>query len=277
MNYPCKTPLLGCLVLTSLSIGCASANSKATWTSIVARCAKNDTVKKTVYFGPSNVVGPGSLWRKTPDGYNVRDLLSGLEPSDDGRKKLVLEGSVSTCQGTSSQEFSAGAKVDLESKLAPASAGLSADLKRASKVVVNVNGWSWDQILEGPFEKTINGAPTSSYVTDLVKEENRRVLNKAVRIAGFDADLTFSTAVAGELKGKYKDSLGQLGDSDLSAKVSLKWVNDTTLKISSPNPFYVAGTFIRWRGDGAAGPAKSAFSPEPLAKGARVATDAKGK
>lgn len=247
---------LAVAVLSLVSVPCDASGRRpaadASWKEVIKRCADNPTLGKLIYFGPSNVVGPGSIWRKTDDGYNLRRLFSDLGGAD-VVKPLIQVGNPASCTGISSSSFKIGLQASLENKIVPVSAGLGIDYKKAREVKVTVDSWAWDQIVEGSFVDFVKAHP-NSYTQD-ISQPARFFIGKALKIIGFTAELTFSREVAAELKAQYSGPVASLGQSDLAASLPISWKNDTTLVIKAgAEPFYVAGELWDYSDVGVAGP-----------------------
>ena len=75
---------------------------------------------------------------------------------------------------------------------------------------------------------------------------DRWVIEKAIRITGFAADLDFDSSFGASLKRKL--SANDLSGVDNST-FSLKWSGDTHLTVLSKDPFYIWGEKSRWAKD----------------------------
>ena len=247
---------LALAVVSLVAVPCDASGRRpgadASWKEVIKRCAGNATLGKLIYFGPSNVVGPGSIWRKTDDGYNLRRLVSDLG-SADAVKPLIQEGSSASCTGSSSSSFKVGLQASLENNIVPVTAGLGIDYKKARAVKVTVDTWAWDQIVEGAFVDFVKAHP-NNYTQD-ISQPARFFVGKALKIIGFTAELTFSREVAIDLQAMVPIQVASLGQSDLAASLPISWKNDTTLVIKAgAEPFYVAGELWDYSDVGVAGP-----------------------
>lgn len=264
---------LAVAVVSLVSVPCDASSRRpaadASWKEVIKRCADNQTLGKLVYFGPSNVVGPGSIWRKNGEGYNLRRLVSELG-SADAVKPLIQIGIAASCTGISSSSFKIGLQASLENKIVPVTAGLGIDYKKAQEVKVTVDSWAWDQIVEGSFVDFVKAHP-NNYTQD-ISQPARFFVGKALKIIGFTAELTFSREVAAELRAQYSGPVASLGQSDLAASLPISWKNDTTLVIKAgAEPFYVAGELWDYSDVGVAGP------QDPIDKSVPFAGDGVGR
>src|SRR5438046_4482937 len=124
----------------ALAMGGCSPNGKSAWQDVIRHCASSDlNGKHVLYFGPSNAIGPGSIWRKDTQGeFRLRyDLAQMPPPSQDYRANFTE----TTCDGTWSSGFNLGATASIAATAA--SADLQADFKKAKKVSAKANSVAW--------------------------------------------------------------------------------------------------------------------------------------
>lgn len=234
-------------VAVSSLAGCGTNDAKSAWNDVVKKCAASDLTAKTVlYFGPTNNVGPGSIWREGPEGgYRLRWTDKDLTWASN----VVQPGGPLACEGKVVADFSGKASVGLTSLVAPASGELAGDLKRARTISAKANALAWDTIKEGPYEQHVNNLPQDSGVKQELHSGTRLVMVRALRVSGFTADLTFSQSDAASLKAKFNGEITSGVDAELSAGLSATWTNDTTLKISASD-FYIAGELGQYTSTG---------------------------
>ena len=80
------------LILWTTSHGMAQGNVKDAWMKVFKNCSDAQMVykKNLVFFGPSNTIGLGSIWKKAPDGgYNARYSFEDLIPNAEARNFVV--------------------------------------------------------------------------------------------------------------------------------------------------------------------------------------------
>lgn len=219
--------------------GCVQDTAKEAWNVIVKNCAGSDLTGGAIqYFGPSNNVGPGSVWRPGPDGgYRLRYSLGDMP----GEKNFITRGEPYKCDGSKTTSFGLNAAVGLTTSLAPVSAELANDLKKAKSIEVQAQIIAWDLVREGPFESYIKTLPASSGVRDDLNRGDRLVLYRALRVSGYTAQLKFSASDAASLKAKYSGPLPKALTGDIGAQLSANWADDTTLKLTSSSDCYIAG------------------------------------
>ncbi len=246
--------ILVLLAFCFLLVGCED-DAKTAWTNVIKKCADNDLNGKTIlYFGPSNTLGPGSVWREGNNGgYYVRYDLEQMS----GHEMFINKGVPSTCDGTSTTKFGLKASIGLTSSVVPASGELVNDFKKAKDIQVKASSIAWDNVIEGSYETFVKTAPLSAIREDLDKN-NRRVLSRALRISGYSATLEFNDSDAIALKGKYS---GGLPVGDVGAEISTSWSSSNKLTITSTRDFYIAGELVPFKSGGFAAKGDAFGSP----------------
>lgn len=212
-------------------------NSQQAWQAILKKCAESNLLgSNIVYFGASNKVGPGSVWRKAKDGsYRLFYELSDLEVDPQKRASLVVINNAVGCQGSANSQWAVNLGLPFESSTTPLKLDVSADLKRARKVSVTITGYAMDELKEGPYEDLIRNNPR--LIQNL---ESFVIASNAIRITGFTADFDFPEGVAAELRPKYKDNFVSLKEG---ATLKSNWTSDTNLKMTATEPFYMLAGF----------------------------------
>jgi hypothetical protein len=227
--------------------GCSASDAKSAWNDIVKKCAKSDlNAKEILYFGPSNNVGPASIWRTVDTGgYRLRWTSADMP----GAEVAVLKGNEMSCQGTAKHDFSGKASAGLVTSITPASGEVAAEFGRARKVTVNADALAWDTLKEGPFEQYVRGLPDTNPIKQELGTNTRLVSVRALRVQGFSAELEFTATEAASLKAKYQGALPAQLTGELNAGLQGQWKNETTLKITAQD-FYIAGEFGQYRATG---------------------------
>jgi len=251
--------LAACLPLLSA----CNDSGKTAWTSVAEDCAVSDlNGKKILFFGPSNVLGPGSIWRQPSaengGGYRVRYKSDAIP----NQSSWSSSGGDFACQGNRTTTLTGGATAGFASDLAPLSAETKADFERAKTAEIKVQKMRWDMLLEGPFENAILALPADNSVRQDLTKPGRYILYRALKVQGFEAKLSFDTKTGAELQSKYTGGALKSVNGEFGAGLSFKWLNESELVISAPNDFYIAGELVRFEsGGGFANAGKSRFSP----------------
>src|SRR5258706_15392085 len=107
MNNAWSRKTVGTVVLISVACvdcACTPKNAKALWTAGLKKCAQNDLLGPNIlYFGPSNALGPGTIFQKFADGgTQPSHLLNEYAPSPNG---LMSPAQTFTCSPDSSSSI----------------------------------------------------------------------------------------------------------------------------------------------------------------------------
>jgi hypothetical protein len=229
------------------------------WHLLAKDCAVNDlNGDKVLYFGPSNVLGPGSVWREASadagGGYRVRwDSTAIPTPAT-----WAKTGAEFTCQGSKTSKISGGATAKFTSQLAPLNGQVAADLSRATSVEVKASKMKWDLLLEGPYEQAVRQLAANSAIRQDLEKPGRLVMYRALKVQGFEARMSFDRSAAAELQAKYSGGALQKLNGELGAGLNVKWTSETEMVITAPGDFYVAGELVPYETTGFASVAAAA-------------------
>jgi hypothetical protein len=231
--------MLGAMLLLS---GCPN-NSSNVIKPIIDSCADDHLTSNAVlYFGPSNQIGPGSIWARlgVNGGYQpqwrVDDL--GLD-----YLKVVQPGKAFQCDFSKNSTFTAGGGLSVLSQAANVSAEVKSDLARAKAIKVSASEVAWDTVIAGPYLVELNAIVDANIKSD-VYGKNRLVVRRALRLSGYKAMLEFDSSVKPEIKAKYDGvKLGATAVGEVGAQLSAKWTTDDKLELTALESVYVAGEF----------------------------------
>jgi hypothetical protein len=234
----------GALVLLAAILsnaGCTAPTARDAWQTTFGSCVESDVLKTAVYLGPSNPVGPGSIWRRTADGsLNLRWTLEDLALTVN---EVVAEGQPVTCDHESATTLEVSPEVFLQSALLPTDPRLQTALKSSTRTDVGIEYYRVNSLKEGPFEAALRSLPHASDVANEFKYNDRYVLVAGVEVSGLTMDLHFTASDATSLKALIP--VNQPVDFKVGVALELRWINDTTVRMTSKGPFYVAGKFAR--------------------------------
>lgn len=248
--------------------GCAkAATARQMYRDVLRKCTNADQIGgRELYMGPSNPVGPGSVWRRAAGGYNLRWTLDRAIPNESERQQLIQPGTDASCQGVSITKSKLAPSFSI-SGIVPVTGELSGDLSAARTVTLSTDFWRWDQIQELPYESAINQLRSngSHYALDL-SQPDRFVVGKALRVRGITAELSFDATRIGTLKAKYPAlAIAPGATADLGGGVSASWSNQTTLKMQSGGDFYIAVQLYPWSETGLASGQPELLIVSPIA------------
>lgn len=207
-------------------------------------CAADQLQSKAVlYFGPSNQIGPGSIWSRlgAQGGYQPQWRMKDLHLNS---ADVVEPGKSFPCDYSKNATLTAEGGLSAFSPTANVSADLKADFARAKTIKVSASGAAWDTVIEGPYKAQLRKISDADMKRDIFGM-NRLVVRRALRLSGYKAVLDFDTKVAPAIKAKYDGmKLGSKMVGEVGAEFTAKWTNDEKLELSAADNVYVAGEFV---------------------------------
>jgi len=226
-------------------------NLKKEWMKVLQACNAGQTFgNETVFFGPSNSIGIGSVWRKTDSkGYNPRFELSDIVIDSTVRKSIIKRGvTTSQCAPNKNNAWESSISVPVLGPIFNLT-GLDLLLHKARKTTISVENLAVDMVKEVPFEQAIAALakkdPQNPYILDIFNNPGRLVVTKAYRLTGMSIKLDYDPKDLDSLKTKYPTggSITLGGDKGIKVEFSYKSTTDVTIKL--PAEVYIAGEFSR--------------------------------
>lgn len=209
------------------------------WRTAIRSCAQTDILGENefVFFGPSNNIPPGSIWRKSNDGrlflrWNVNDY----EPLRGDA--LTQKGAWVSCRFATNVVGSADPGVFLDGDLSAVSAKLSTALKKSTSARIGFDQWRLDLLKEGPYLDAVR--QVDRMARDLGAPD-RIVMHKGILIRGFFLELGFRKDLSAEMDALVDDP-AIVGGS----KLRIERTADSSLRIASASEVYVAGAFAEY-------------------------------
>lgn len=232
------------VAVLSMGASCSGPSGGNATQEFVNGCADSDLNSKGIlYFGPSNQIGPGSVWsRLGPNGgyqpqWRNKDL--GI---DDG---VIDKGKSFQCDLSKSSKLAANAGLSVISSVANASADAKTDFSRGQIVRVTTKGAAWDTVVAGPYNAEIKKIANAGIRADIVNP-NRIMLRRALRLDGYRVTMEFDASIKPEIKAKYSGKiLGKDTVGDVGANLSAQWTSDDKLELTASEGVYVAGEFAQ--------------------------------
>lgn len=231
--------MVACIALSACA---ATPNSGDGGRQYVNSCSDSDLNSKSVlYFGPSNQIGPGSVWIRLGinGGYQPQWRMEDLGVDT----TVVAPGLSFECSITATSQLTADAGLSVLSKVTTVSADVKSDFSHAKSIQVSSTKAAWDTLVAGPWSQRIDGLKNAAIRAD-VQGKNRLVLNRALKLSDYKAVLDFDTAVKPEIKAKYDGKLlssTQVGE--VGAQLTASWTQDGKLELTAKGDIYVAGEF----------------------------------
>ena len=210
-------------------------DARSAWINVLAKCASTQFLGSNVFFfGVSNSVGPGSVWRRESDGsLRLRFDLNELEPDAAKRVALVEQGNTADCSGQAGTKWSIALGLPFESQISGLNATLAGELRKARSVTVGVSSWNADLLRERAYEQLLKVRP--EYGDEFIGDD-RFVAENAIRVMGFNSSFEFDKSAVGDVKGNL--AVGPITLSN-GTKLQADWESDTKLKLTSSEPFYI--------------------------------------
>lgn len=243
--------------------GCdGKRDARAAWNDLLKQCAVSDVLSaKVLFFGVSNQIGPGSIWRQMPEGgfalrWIVKDPPIGPVSQKPG-----------TCSGDTKKTFQASAGLQLDNAAIPVGGDLKTEFQRAKSITIKPTAFQWFDVIEGEYENFIRTKADPKIREDMTPANARLVMGRALQIQGFSAELVFDSSTGLDVKGKVQE--GALPITNLGFNGTAKWVGNEHLTITTQDPAYLAGELRKYNG-GFAGPGEKVLGVVVDAGGARV-------
>lgn len=209
-------------------------------------CAKDELQSNAViYFGPSNQIGPGSIWSRlgSNEGYQPQWRSKDLNLN---YAEVVELGTAFPCDFSKNAKLTAKGGISALSPAANVSADLEADFAQAKTIKVSAREAAWDTVVEGPYKVQLKKISNPDIKSD-VFGPNRLVVRRALRLSGYKAVMDFDTSVAPAIKAKYDGmKLGAKVVGEVGAEFNAKWTTDEKLELSAADNVYVAGEFVEF-------------------------------
>jgi hypothetical protein len=192
-----------------------SQDASTAWRNILRKCAKSDLIgTQSLFFGVSNTIGPGSVWRIAND-KSIRLMfeLSDAFPNDSDQAKLVKVNNVASCLGSSSSSWNIKLGLPFSTGVTPLSLNIGALLGQAKKVTVSVSGFAVDDIKETNWKQAFRELdPNNAYAKEVL-QPNRLLAENVVKVTGFRAVFDYKNDLDAEAQATFKGKSFTLGNS----------------------------------------------------------------
>lgn len=215
----------------------SAQEAKSFWKDFIKGCASNDLIKGSVmYFGPDNVSGPGTVFRKVGKNWNPGPAFDTSAAPDAVRKKVFKENNPVTCTGTRTKTAKVNFSLILTALASPLTGNVGADFNRAKSMSVTVDKWAWDYLLDPSFGQNL-GTYSAEYRQAALQNY---VIGRALRVTGLTAELEFDNSSKAGIEAKYK-----AGPVDVGGGLKAEWTTKGTLKVSASDTMYIAGQMYK--------------------------------
>ena len=233
-------------ILTGLCAQAHAASATDIWKRVLSKCAKSNEIGKHVlFFGVSNTVGPGSVWRFDEDDKTIRLQyeLSDAIASEQDRAKIVKVNSLGDCSGTADRSWDIKLGLPFSTGTTSVSLDIEAELKHANKITVGVTKMAVDNLKEVEWTTAMRKLPQDDPHRADLKKPGRVVASNVVKISGMKTTLTFSTALTADLKAKYQGTTFKLGDNGATLHAEIK--GDNTIELTTDGTVYLLAAYSK--------------------------------
>ncbi len=228
-------------LLASISIGAPALaqNSSATWKQILKKCDPTQEIgKQILFFGVSNSIGPGSVWRFANDkSIRLVSTLSDAVPSASDQAKIIAPGKINVCATNQSTKWNLKLRLPFSTGATPLTLDIAAALGKADDVQVSIEGYGIDVIDEFQWKSLI--PLNSSFVQELNQPGPQLlVAENSYKVTGLKATFSYKTDLSADVKAKFKGKSFMLGNSSTGTGTKLgnsKTVTGGSSKNSTPS------------------------------------------
>lgn len=255
--------LLICVTLVS-----CNHSAQKSWVEALKDCGISDiNSSKILYFGPSNLVGPGSGWRETLDanGNHVDYRLRFTSDELPAPKDFIQLAGGYQCKGGKTASFKLAADVAGSVSTLPLNVQLSNEFQKAKAVTISVGGMGWDQLRELAYEtyfKSTLGAGNKFY--EDMNIPNRLVLIRALAVRDLVMTYEFTASDAAAIKAKFTGPLASATTGDIGGGLSANWQSATSLAVTAPQKSWILGELASFRAAGGLAGKKASAQLEPV-------------
>jgi hypothetical protein len=175
------------LVVVSLcTVSPAFAQSNKTWRDIIEKCNPTEEIgKQTLFFGVSNLIGPGSMWRRADD-KSIRlvyELSDGF-PSATEQADIVIGGNITSCSATQSSKWNIKFGLPFSTGATPLTIDIGLTLGKAHDVDVSIASYAVDTLVEGNWKDHLNtlakNSPSNGYYKEVYQPADTLLLAENV-------------------------------------------------------------------------------------------------
>jgi hypothetical protein len=217
-----RTIILATLILSFVNIA-FGADATSAWRDVLQKCAASDLLgrRQVLFFGVSNTVGPGSVWRFSDD-KSVRLLfeLSDAVPSPDDRANLLVVGPLSQCVGQATSNWNLRFGLPFSTPISALAANIAAILGRAKNVTVSVDSFGMDVLKEVPWRtafKRLGAADSTNAYYSVLFEDGSVLAENVVKVGGLKAVFTFDRALSADVAASFSGKNFSLGGNKPTA------------------------------------------------------------
>lgn len=210
-----KRIVLATSIFLVLSAPVFGQDASTAWRDILRRCARTDLIgRQSLFFGVSNLIGPGSIWRRADDNsIRLVSVLSDAVPKEADQAVIVKSNNVASCTGNSTSRWNIRLGLPFSTGATPLSLNIGAILGGAHDVSVSVKGYAVDALDESQWKKAFSAlGPDNGFYKDALGP-NRLLAENSVKVTGFIAVFNFKHDLSADVQAQFKGKTFTLGNS----------------------------------------------------------------
>lgn len=216
--------LKGITFITLISFaGLVSANSPTKmWVKIISDCAPTQAIGKNIlFFGLSNDVGPGSVWRYASDkSLRIKFELSDAFPATTDQDRLITKGNFNPCANNSATDWDIKLGLPFSINADSISADIGAVLSSATHVKVSLTGVGTDLLKETKWKHAFAALTPPNEYADALLEPDGLLAENAVKVKGMTMVFTYDRALGVDIQAKFKTKSFSVTDAGTAAGTS---------------------------------------------------------
>jgi len=209
-----KRILIFLVVLVAVGQGVAQDATTA-WKKVLKNCANSNLIgKQSLFFGVSNTIGPGSVWRRADDN-SIRLMfeLSDAFPAAADQAKIVKTNQIAGCYGTSSSKWDLKLGLPFSTGATSLTLNIGALLGQAKSVTVSVTGFAIDDLAETNWKQAFAGLSTDNAYYKEAHQAGRLIAENGVKVTGLRAVFNYKTDIGADVQAQFKGKAFTLGNS----------------------------------------------------------------
>jgi hypothetical protein len=233
------------LVVALLGVGkIVAQDANTAWKKVLKNCAKSDLIgKRSLFFGVSNTIGPGSVWRRADDN-SIRLMfeLSDAFPAAADQAKIVKTNDTVGCYGNSSSKWDIKLGLPFSTGATALTLNIGALLGQAKSVTVSVTGFAIDDLVETNWKQAMAGLGTDNVYYKETQQTGRLVAENAVKVTGLKAVFNYKTDISADVQAQFKGKAFTLGNSSSTPGNASKSETGAAAGNSTPTSTAPSGT-----------------------------------
>jgi hypothetical protein len=225
-----KRFLLGICLLAATGV-CSAVDATSTWIDIIKACAPGQTIGKNVlFFGFSDDVGPGSVWRVADDkSLRIKFELSDAFPKKDDQDNMIKAGKLIKCSANAAHDWNLKFGLPFTMHADALSVNIGAILGSAKNVRVSITGTSTDLLKEVNWQKGFAGLlDNDPYLTTIKQTTGLLLAENVVKVVGLTATFSYDRDLSGDLQVQFKNKSISVGDPGATAASSGSAANSSS-------------------------------------------------